>query len=107
LLNSVHTVRAHQAASHQNQGWETFTDSIIGHLNREREGLVFLLWGSYAQKKGRLIDRPRHLVLQSPHPSPLSAHRGLLGCGHFSRTNQYLQARGLPPIDWQLPESNV
>lgn len=106
LLNAVLTVRAHEAASHQNRGWETFTDRIIDHLNRERDGLVFLLWGSYAQKKGRLIDRHRHLVLTAPHPSPLSAHRGFLGCGHFSRANQYLQSRGLTPINWQLPESN-
>lgn len=103
LLNSVLTVRAHQAASHQGQGWEKFTDAIIAHLNRERDGLVFLLWGSQAQKKGQLLDRNRHLVLTAPHPSPLSAHRGFLGCGHFSRTNDWLAAHGQTPIHWQLP----
>lgn len=102
LLNSVLTVRAHAAASHQKRGWETFTDRIVEHLNRERDGLIFLLWGSYAQKKGKLIDRARHLVLEAPHPSPLSAHRGFLGCGHFSRANQYLEQQGQTPIDWQL-----
>jgi uracil-DNA glycosylase len=104
LLNSVLTVRAHQAASHQKQGWETFTDQIIERLNRERSGLVFLLWGSPARNKGRLIDRQRHLVLEAPHPSPLSAHRGFLGCGHFSRANHYLEQQGQTPIQWQLPE---
>lgn len=104
LLNSVLTVRAHQAASHQGQGWERFTDAVIAHLNTERDGLVFLLWGSHAQKKGQLLDRKRHLVLTAPHPSPLSAHRGFLGCGHFSRTNAYLMAHGVPPIQWQLPD---
>lgn len=104
LLNAVLTVEAGQAASHQKQGWETFTDQAIEHLNRDRDGLVFLLWGSHAQKKGRLIDRERHCVLTAPHPSPLSAHRGFLGCGHFSRANQYLLQQGETAIDWSVPE---
>ena len=104
LLNAVLTVEAGQAASHQKQGWETFTDEAIEQLNRDRDGLVFLLWGSHAQKKGRLIDRERHCVLTAPHPSPLSAHRGFLGCGHFSRANQYLLQQGQEPIDWSVPE---
>ncbi len=103
LLNSVLTVEQGKAGAHQNKGWETFTDSVVDHLNREREGLVFLLWGGYAQRKGNRIDRSRHCVLQAPHPSPLSAHRGFLGCRHFSQANAYLQSRGLPAIDWQLP----
>ncbi|MDX1804782.1 MAG: uracil-DNA glycosylase [Alcanivorax sp.] len=102
LLNAVLTVEAGQAASHQKQGWEHFTDQAIEHLNRERSGLVFLLWGSHAQKKGRLIDRERHCVLSAPHPSPLSAHRGFLGCGHFSRANQYLLQQGQTAIDWKI-----
>lgn len=102
LLNAVLTVRAGQAASHQKQGWERFTDQAIEHINREREGVVFLLWGSHAQKKGKLIDRERHCVLTAPHPSPLSAHRGFFGCGHFSRANQYLLQQGKIPIDWAM-----
>lgn len=102
LLNAVLTVRAGQAASHQGQGWEQFTDQAIDHINRERQGVVFMLWGSSAQKKGRLIDRQRHCVLTAPHPSPLSAHRGFFGCGHFSRANQYLLQQGKAPIDWSL-----
>lgn len=101
LLNATLTVRQGQAGSHQGRGWERFTDAAIDRLNRERDGLVFLLWGSYAQKKGALIDRQRHLVLTAPHPSPLSAHRGFLGCGHFSQANEWLQARGQTPIDWR------
>ena len=104
LLNAVLTVEAGQAASHQKKGWEQFTDQAIEHLNREREGLVFLLWGSHAQKKGKLIDRNKHCVLTAPHPSPLSAHRGFLGCGHFSRANQYLLQQGKTAIDWSVPE---
>jgi uracil-DNA glycosylase len=103
LLNSVLTVEAAQAGSHQGKGWEIFTDRIIQALNQRREHLVFLLWGSYAQKKGALIDRNKHLVLQSPHPSPLSAHRGFFGNHHFSRTNDYLVEHGASPINWQLP----
>jgi uracil-DNA glycosylase len=103
LLNAVLTVEAGQAASHQGKGWEGFTDAAIDALNREREGLVFLLWGSHAQKKGQLIDETRHLVLRSVHPSPLSAHRGFLGCGHFAKANAYLESRGEVPVDWSLP----
>lgn len=102
LLNSVLTVQAQMAASHQGKGWETFTDRIVELLNNERDNLVFFLWGSYAQKKGALIDRNRHLVLQSPHPSPLSASRGFFGNHHFSKGNGYLAAHGHTPIDWQL-----
>ena len=89
--------------SHQGKGWEGFTDRVIDELNRGREGLVFLLWGAYAQAKGRLIDTRRHCVLKAPHPSPLSAHRGFLGCRHFSKVNQYLEAEGRTPVDWSLP----
>lgn len=104
LLNSVLTVEQGRAAAHQGRGWERFTDRAIALLNEEREGLVFMLWGSYAQKKGQMIDGTRHLVLKSPHPSPLSASRGFFGCRHFSRANAYLQERGQRPIDWTLPE---
>ncbi len=103
LLNSVLTVEEGRAGSHQGKGWEGFTDAAIDALNREREGLVFLLWGSYAQRKGQLIDASRHCVLSSVHPSPLSAHRGFIGCGHFSAANAYLQAHGHAPVDWSLP----
>jgi uracil-DNA glycosylase len=103
LLNSVLTVERGNAASHQGKGWEGFTDAAIDALNRERDGIVFMLWGSYAQRKGQLIDRRRHCVLTSVHPSPLSAHRGFLGCGHFSAANRYLEERGEAPIDWSLP----
>ena len=103
LLNTVLTVEAGQAHSHANLGWERFTDQVIARLNCERQGVVFLLWGSHAQKKGQFIDRQRHHVLMAPHPSPLSAHRGFLGCGHFSQTNRLLLAQGLPAIEWQLP----
>jgi uracil-DNA glycosylase len=103
LLNAVLTVERGLAGSHQGKGWEGFTDNIIDHLNREREGLVFLLWGSYAQAKGALIDARRHLVLKAPHPSPLSAHRGFIGCGHFSKANQWLSEHSQPAIDWSLP----
>jgi len=100
LLNSVLTVEQGQAASHQGRGWETFTDNVIGQLSDERENLVFMLWGSYAQKKGQVIDGKRHLVLKSPHPSPLSAHRGFLGCGHFSKANTWLESHDQTAIDW-------
>lgn len=103
LLNAVLTVEEGRAGSHQGKGWEGFTDAAIEALNREREGLVFLLWGAYAQRKGQLIDGHRHCVLSSVHPSPLSAHRGFLGCGHFSAANRYLTAHGQAPIDWSLP----
>lgn len=103
LLNAVLTVEAGQAGSHQGKGWEGFTDHVVDVLNREREDLVFLLWGSYAQAKGKVIDTARHRVLRAPHPSPLSAHRGFLGCGHFSQANAYLARRGVAPVDWSLP----
>ncbi|MCV6624371.1 MAG: uracil-DNA glycosylase [Cellvibrionaceae bacterium] len=103
LLNATLSVQQANAGSHQKKGWEQFTDRIVALLNEQREGLVFLLWGSYAQKKGRIIDANRHCVLKSVHPSPLSAHRGFLGCGHFSATNQYLQQRGQSPINWSVP----
>jgi uracil-DNA glycosylase len=103
LLNAVLTVERGVAGSHQGKGWEGFTDAVVDRLNRERDGLVFLLWGSYAQAKGKLIDTQRHRVLKAPHPSPLSAHRGFIGCGHFSMTNKWLEDHGLAPIDWRLP----
>jgi uracil-DNA glycosylase len=104
LLNSVLSVECARAASHQGRGWETFTDRVIRVINEQREGVVFLLWGSYAQRKGVIIDAKRHCVLKAPHPSPLSAHRGFFGCGHFVAANRYLQARGELPIDWRLPD---
>lgn len=101
LLNAVLTVRAYQAASHQRKGWEQFTDTVIQKLNEEREGLVFMLWGGFAKKKGKHIDRERHLVLESGHPSPLSANRGYwFGNKHFSQANEYLIEKGKAPIDW-------
>ncbi len=103
LLNATLSVQQANAGSHQNKGWEQFTDRIVQQLSEQREGLVFLLWGSYAQKKGRVVDAQKHCVLKSVHPSPLSAHRGFLGCGHFSATNNYLLQRGQPPIDWSVP----
>ena len=102
LLNSVLTVEAGLAASHQGKGWEKFTDSVVNHLNVDASGIVFILWGSYAQKKGAMIDRDRHLVLESVHPSPLSASRGFFGNHHFSKSNEYLQAQNKTAIDWQL-----
>jgi len=100
LLNATLTVRSGQAGSHQQKGWEEFTDCVIKRLADHREGLVFMLWGSYAQRKGLVIDTSKHLVLQAVHPSPLSAHRGFLGCKHFSQANAYLQKRGETPIQW-------
>ncbi len=100
LLNAVLTVERGKAGSHQGKGWETFTDAVIAALNEQRENLVFLLWGSYAQKKGAMVDRNRHLVLSAPHPSPLSAHRGFFGCNHFIKANEYLESVGREPIDW-------
>ncbi|MDF1819977.1 MAG: uracil-DNA glycosylase [Alcanivoracaceae bacterium] len=102
LLNATLTVEQANAGSHQRKGWEQFTDAAIRQLNDERDGLVFMLWGSYAQKKGAIIDRSRHCVLTAPHPSPLSAHRGFIGCGHFSEANRYLESHGLAPIDWSV-----
>lgn len=101
LLNATLSVQAHQAGSHQNKGWETFTDAVIAQLSKEREHLVFLLWGSYAQRKGAVIDASKHLVLKSVHPSPLSAYRGFFGNHHFSQANAYLAQHGLSPIDWK------
>ncbi len=102
LLNSVLTVEKHKAASHQGKGWETFTDRIIEKLSLREKPCVFLLWGSYAQKKGAVIDSERHRVFKAPHPSPLSAHRGFFGCGHFSACNNALKAMGETPIDWRI-----
>lgn len=100
LLNATLTVQGGQPGSHQGKGWETFTDAAIQALSEQREHLVFLLWGSYAQKKGRVIDRRKHLVLETAHPSPLSVYRGFFGCGHFVKTNEYLVQHGLKPIQW-------
>lgn len=100
LLNATLTVVAHTAGSHQGKGWETFTDAAIKKLAEERENIVFLLWGSYAQRKAAFIDESKHLVLKTVHPSPLSAHRGFIGCGHFSKANEYLISKGLTPIVW-------
>lgn len=103
LLNSVLTVEQGNAGAHRNRGWETFTDRAIQVINEHCTNVVFLLWGSYAQKKASFVDRNRHLVLHAPHPSPLSAHRGFFGQGHFSRTNNFLESKGRGSIDWQLP----
>lgn len=100
LLNATLTVEAHRPGSHQNKGWEELTDAAIYALNQSREHLVYMLWGSYAQRKGQWIDRKKNLVLTSVHPSPLSAYRGFIGCGHFSQANAYLQQHGETPIDW-------
>jgi uracil-DNA glycosylase len=100
LLNATLTVRASTAGSHQNKGWEIFTDEVIRKLSAERSDIVYLLWGAYAQKKGEIIDRSRNLVLMSPHPSPFSADRGFFGCRHFSKANEYLRSKGLKEIDW-------
>jgi len=103
LLNAVLSVEHGRAGAHQGKGWEGFTDHVVDVLNRERDGLAFLLWGSYAQAKGRVIDTARHRVFKTSHPSPLSAHRGFIGCGHFSAVNAWLCQRGHTPIDWSLP----
>ncbi len=102
LLNSVLTVEQGQAGAHANRGWERFTDRVIEVISKERAGVVFILWGAYAQKKGAMIDRQKHLVLTAPHPSPLSAHRGFLGSRPFSQANQYLQGNGQTPVNWAL-----
>lgn len=102
LLNATLTVRANQAGSHQGKGWEQFTDSVISKLSQRRADLVFILWGKYAQNKKSLIDQHKHLVLEAPHPSPLSVYRGFFGCRHFSATNNWLLEKGLKPINWQL-----
>ena len=102
LLNTVLTVEQGQAHSHKHLGWEQFTDNVITHINEHCQGVVFILWGAHAQKKGKSIDRQRHHVLSGPHPSPLSAHRGFFGCQHFSKTNELLIAQGAQPINWQV-----
>ncbi len=102
MLNTVLTVRAGQAHSHKNKGWETFTSRVIELLNTREEPIVFLLWGRPAQEKAKLITGPQHLILRAPHPSPLSAHRGFFGCKHFSKTNAFLKTKGYAPIDWQI-----
>ncbi len=102
LLNATLTVEAHIAGSHQNKGWEKFTDSAIKLLSNKRDNLVFLLWGAYAHKKSDLIDEKKHLILKAPHPSPLSAHRGFLGCRHFSKTNKFLASKNLGEINWDI-----
>ena len=106
LLNATLTVERGRAGAHQGKGWEQFTDRAIQLLNEKRQGIVFMLWGSYAQKKGAFIDTSRHCVLKAPHPSPLSAHRGFLGCRHFSKANAYLKENGQAAIDWQLRQSS-
>jgi uracil-DNA glycosylase len=105
LLNSVLTVERSLAASHQGKGWERFTDAVIARVNEQERPAVFMLWGSYAQRKAAFVDSRRHLVLKAPHPSPLSAHNGFFGSRHFSRANQFLLSNGIDPIDWQLPEN--
>lgn len=102
LLNATLTVRAHHAGSHQNRGWEIFSDAVIAEVSRRLNGVVFILWGAYAQKKDKLIDPSKHLMLKSVHPSPLSAHRGFFGCKHFSQTNDYLKRFGKTPVDWRV-----
>jgi uracil-DNA glycosylase len=106
LLNAVLTVEAGRAHSHANIGWETFTDRVIQAINDHREGIIFLLWGAQAQRKGRIIDPSKHYVLKAPHPSPLSAHRGFFGCQHFSTTNELLRQMGREPIDWSVDETS-
>jgi uracil-DNA glycosylase len=102
LLNSVLSVENGQPGSHKDKGWEGFTDHVIQQLVNQRQGLVFMLWGAYAQAKGKIINSQHHCVLRAPHPSPLSAYRGFIGCGHFASANRYLQSRGISPIDWRL-----
>jgi uracil-DNA glycosylase len=104
LLNSVLTVEMSLAASHRNRGWERFTDKVIAEVNAKDEPVVFMLWGTYAQRKAQFVDRSRHLVLEAPHPSPLSAHGGFFGCRHFSKCNAFIEAQGQRPIEWALPE---
>lgn len=104
LLNTLLTVRAHQAFSHKGKGWENFTDAIIRAVNKEDRPIVYMLWGSPAQKKAQMLDNPKHLILKAPHPSPLSAYRGFFGCRHFSKCNEFLEKNGIAPIDWQIPD---
>lgn len=107
LLNSVLTVEMGLAASHRDRGWERFTDTVVQLVNAREQPVVFMLWGSYAQKKAGFVDPSRHLVLKAPHPSPLSAHSGFLGCRHFSRANAFLESNGIRPIDWALPDCSA
>jgi uracil-DNA glycosylase len=102
-LNATLTVRAHEAGSHQNRGWEKFTDHVIATLSAQKKGIIFLLWGRYAQQKEALIDTDKHFVLKAAHPSPFSAYNGFFGSNHFSKTNQLLEKEGLKPINWQIP----
>ena len=106
LLNTLLTVRAHQAFSHKGKGWENFTDAIIRAVNKEDRPIVYMLWGSSAQKKAEMLDNPKHLILKAPHPSPLSAYRGFFGCRHFSKCNEFLEKNGIAPIDWQIPDKS-
>ncbi|MCR4637280.1 MAG: uracil-DNA glycosylase [Butyrivibrio sp.] len=106
LLNTLLTVRAHQAFSHKGKGWENFTDAIIRAVNKEDRPIVYMLWGSPAQKKAQMLDNPKHLILKAPHPSPLSAYRGFFGCRHFSKCNEFLEKNGIAPIDWQIPDKS-
>jgi uracil-DNA glycosylase len=106
MLNTVLTVRAHQANSHQGMGWEQFTDAVIHAVNEQDRPIVYLLWGRPAQSKIPMLTNPKHLVLKAPHPSPLSAYRGFFGCGHFQKTNEFLTAHGIEPIDWQIENVN-
>ncbi|MBO4800181.1 MAG: uracil-DNA glycosylase, partial [Lachnospiraceae bacterium] len=102
LLNTVLTVRAHQANSHQNKGWEVFTDAVINAVNAQDRPIVYLLWGTPARRKAAMLTNPKHLILEAPHPSPLSAYRGFFGCRHFSACNRFLEEHGIQPIDWQI-----
>lgn len=102
LLNTVLTVRAHQANSHQGRGWEQFTDAVIEAVNNEDRPIVFMLWGRPAQMKASMLNNPKHLILKAPHPSPLSAYRGFFGCRHFSKANEFLKSNGIEPVDWQI-----
>ncbi|WP_026504999.1 uracil-DNA glycosylase [Butyrivibrio sp. NC3005] len=103
MLNTLLTVRAHQAFSHKGQGWEQFTDAIIKAVNMQDRPIVYLLWGKPAQEKASMLNNPKHLILKAPHPSPLSAYRGFFGCKHFSKTNEFLEKNGITPINWQIP----
>ena len=105
MLNATLTVRAHHAGSHQKKGWETFTDAVIKVINNELENVVFILWGKYAQKKGGIINRAKHYIIQSAHPSPFAAHRGFFGSKPFSKTNDFLISKGIKPINWSLVDS--
>jgi uracil-DNA glycosylase len=107
LLNSVLTVEANKAGSHRGKGWEVYTDKVIEVLNGKSTPMVFILWGSYAQSKGQIIDRGKHLVLEGPHPSPLSSYRGFFGCKHFSKANEFLIENGQVPVDWELPKEAI